>query len=631
MGLGTTAGNAAAGNDSRITGALQASALVSTLAAQSIAVRNALSLGTAATQNIGTTTGTVADGSVDPIARSAAAAAAAAQVTANGAVPTFGGPVDNTVLFGRKLMDRAKDTINVLDVQAAAGLSDDAAIRSALSMAALRPNGARVYLPPKQNGACYSISASLQPAALGTSYYPVAIEGDGAGSCVQPTMAMTSMLVLPGRFAKVQGINFSNANGYATNAVELSCAIAATNPNNFVSIDGNFFYSFVNGVKNDNCDGWRVKGNWFQNQTGWDVWSADNGTASQISRNYSVGSAGNVLYQRINYAAEGYYIDHNLFLPTGGKGIVIQAGLSFFIESNQIDQTNDTPITLDGTGAYPIADVGISDNWTGFKSGATASSYNLQILGNVVEARLDTNTFNGASKCGVLIKSGGPNNTNTVQNVRGSGNRFVFGTGSAAGTGDVCYDTSIASAGPIVWDGNWFLSGGTKPSVYEPSTNPPLAIYKNNRMSVPPVKGGVSLWRDNYGDDMNIVTGKYAAWGAYTPTLSCGSGTLGGTAVATGKFDRNRNTVSVTIQVRIPDSTAAGTCTGNLFVGLPAQSAATAPAVMILNGFDAGHNAGLIGVSTGSFSNFPVYLINGGLATYSGANLLLNGTYEAVP
>jgi len=59
--LGTTSGSAAAGNDSRITGALQASNNLSDVTSVS-GSRNHLGLGGAAVLNVGTTTGTVAAG-----------------------------------------------------------------------------------------------------------------------------------------------------------------------------------------------------------------------------------------------------------------------------------------------------------------------------------------------------------------------------------------------------------------------------------------------------------------------------------------------------------------------------------------------------------------------------------------
>lgn len=61
----------------------------------------ASSAGTAATKNVGTTLGTVADGSVDPIAR--------------GAVQAAGGDASGTVALGRLLSARAQDLINVKD------------------------------------------------------------------------------------------------------------------------------------------------------------------------------------------------------------------------------------------------------------------------------------------------------------------------------------------------------------------------------------------------------------------------------------------------------------------------------------------------------------------------------------
>jgi hypothetical protein len=517
----------------------------------------------------------------------------------------------------RPLRESRLDTINVLDGQnpADAGVRDDVAIQAALNAAAAR-GGASVYLPPR--AICYTLSAPLTVTQTAASYLPTLFYGGGAGTCVKAGVAMTTMLTLNGRFASVEGISFSNQGALATNAVTLTCATNIGNTNNFTTIRRNYFVGFTNAVRNVNCDGWRVEYNWFQNQTGFDIASNDNGVNSRIERNYSLGSAGNVLLDKNAYAVEGVYVDGNHFLPTSGKSIVFRACLSCYIRGNQIDQTNDTGITLDGS-VNAIADIGISDNWIGPKVGATANDNGILISGNVVEVRLSANTTNGWRQCGVSMIGG----TNSVQSIDIAFHR-ARNNGTGEGTGDICANPGSSAVGPYTVHNSWLLSGGTgqrSAIEYEGA----LGTWRDNRLAAPPTKSSKSLWQDNFGDDRDFTTGKFVPWKTFSFTPSCLVGTIGASATGAMRYYRDHNTVTWTAQVSTPD---IGSCSNSLIINFPFPIGSDA---FVFIGRNKTVNIALHGIGTVGNSAAATYNMSGGFPAANGSALTFSGTYEAIP
>lgn len=522
----------------------------------------------------------------------------------------------------REAAESRLDTINALDGQAPAdaGVRDDVAIQAAVNTAAAR-GGGRVYLPARPN--CYVLSAPITVTPTAATYLTTVLYGGGAGTCIKPGVPMESMVVANGRFFRMEGIQLANESNRATNGVKLTCVTGQGNVNNYSVIEKNFFFSFVNAVKNTNCDAWRVENNWFQNQTGWDVWSADNGVNSRVTRNFSIGSAGNVLFDKIEYAVEGVYVDDNSFLPTQGKGIVIRACLSCYFRGNNVDQANGTGLTLDGTGANkPIADIGISDNWFGTKASPTDHDYGIEMAGNVVDVRITNTTVTGWRKCGLSMAGG----VNSIQNVSIFGLRGA-NNGTGEGTGDICANPGQSGVGPFTVRDSWLLSTAGRSVVEYEGV---MGVWENNRLAVTPTKSSKSIWRGNFGEDRDIVSGKFTPWPTYTPTLSCASGALGTGVIATGGYDRQANRVAVWMRVRIPNATALGTCTGAIFASLPAP--VNSPAVAVLAGRENGATGKMVqGYSLDLGASAVVYAYDQSSVALSGADILLNGTYEAAP
>lgn len=522
----------------------------------------------------------------------------------------------------REAAETRLDTINALDGQAPAdaGVRDDVAIQAAVNAAAAR-GGGRVYLPARPN--CYVLSAPITVTPTAATYLTTVLYGGGAGTCIKPGVPMESMVVANGRFFRMEGLQLANESNRATNGVKLTCAAGIGNVNNYSVVAKNFFFGFVNGVKNLNCDAWRVEDNWFQNQTGWDVWSADNGVNTRVSRNYSIGSAGNVLYDKIEYAVEGVYVDDNSFLPTEGKGIVIRACLSCYVRGNNVDQANSTGLTLDGNGTNKaIADIGVSDNWFGTKASPTDNNYGIEISGNAVDIRITNTTVNGWKQCGLFMGGG----VNSVQNVSISGLRGA-NNGLGEGTGDICASPGQSGVGPFTVRDSWLLSTAGRSAVEYEGV---MGVWENNRLAVTPSKSSKSIWRGNYGDDRDIANGKFTPWPTYTPSLSCGGGALGAGVVVSGGYDRQANRVAVWMRVQIPNATALGTCAGPIFASLPAPVNSTA--VAVLSGRENGATGKMVqGYSLGSGASVVAYAYDQSSVALSGADILLNGTYEATP
>lgn len=126
------------------------------------------------------------------------------------------------------------------------------------------------------------------------------------------------------------------------------------------------------------------------------------------------------------------------------------------------------------------------------------------------------------------------------------------------------------------------------------------------------------------------MSGKFTPWPTYTPSLSCASGTLGSGVVALGGYDRQANRVSVRMRVQIPNVSAVGTCSGSIFASPSAPVNSTAVAVR--SGRENGATGKMVqGFFLGNGSGVVVSAYDQSSVVLSGADILLNGTYEAAP
>ena len=114
------------------------------------------------------------------------------------------------------------------------------------------------------------------------------------------------------------------------------------------------------------------------------------------------------------------------------------------------------------------------------------------------------------------------------------------------------------------------------------------------------------------------------AWAAYTPTLSCGSGTLT-TSSATGAFKQIGKTVFVRFVASI---TTNGTCAGSLIVTLPVAPVTSVDMMMSVRDFSNGSmGAGRINSALGT--NITITRFDGVYLPTSGSAIAGTGVYEA--
>ena len=98
----------------------------------------------------------------------------------------------------------------------------------------------------------------------------------------------------------------------------------------------------------------------------------------------------------------------------------------------------------------------------------------------------------------------------------------------------------------------------------------------------------------------------------------------------TGGYDRQANRVVVRTRVQIPNAKALGSCSGPLFVGLPA--AVSTDAIATLSGRENGTSGKMVqGYSHGGAASAVVYAYDQSSVAVPGADIVITGTYEAAP
>ncbi len=112
------------------------------------------------------------------------------------------------------------------------------------------------------------------------------------------------------------------------------------------------------------------------------------------------------------------------------------------------------------------------------------------------------------------------------------------------------------------------------------------------------------------------------AWASYTPTISCGTGTIG-SASAIGNYSVLGKTTNVRIQISVA---TIGTCGATINVSLPAAVAGMA----VFNGHD-GHSGRFVQGVTGESGSSTVYIndYSNAFPFMSGTKVAVSGTYES--
>jgi hypothetical protein len=116
-----------------------------------------------------------------------------------------------------------------------------------------------------------------------------------------------------------------------------------------------------------------------------------------------------------------------------------------------------------------------------------------------------------------------------------------------------------------------------------------------------------------------------ALWTAYTPTISCGFGTIGTLISASGRYKKIGKTIFWQAQLRVG---AKGSCTSFLNVSTPFPANTDFP----LTGRDGASGAGLAGILPARSSNAIVQRYDGifPIATTGTSTVLVSATYETL-
>jgi hypothetical protein len=209
---------------------------------------------------------------------------------------------------------------------------------------------------------------------------------------------------------------------------------------------------------------------------------------------------------------------------------------------------------------------------------------------------------------------------NIFNNIRcaaiGTGRGMIFRASSIAGmTFGGANGNYVIGVSP---GSNGVLSEGSASGTF-PAIENLIAMYDvTNGAPLPTVQSGSQLtWQASTGQtDKNTVI-------TYTPTLTCGSGTLT-SATAIGEYTVNYKTVTVQYLIVI---TTNGTCAGNLQAALPIANNSTFPATGAGAEF-ANTGKGVNGIAPASASAITVRFADG---TYPGANgnvISLHAVYQ---
>ena len=183
-----------------------------------------------------------------------------------------------------------------------------------------------------------------------------------------------------------------------------------------------------------------------------------------------------------------------------------------------------------------------------------------------------------------------------------------------------------------------------------PSSDNYIQINKESANIIPTVESGATLLCDNnQGNQCGTALGTYAiatltltnalgtasggtgdtgsAWSTYTPTVSCGGGTITTLGAVAGQYKTLGKTVFVEIQIPI---TTVGTCTGQLSVSLPAFPVSATGKYHLHGREDGSSGAALVGLidSAVHTNNVLIWKYDGTTCAASGAQCNVGGTYQ---
>jgi hypothetical protein len=236
-----------------------------------------------------------------------------------------------------------------------------------------------------------------------------------------------------------------------------------------------------------------------------------------------------------------------------------------------------------------VQDINVTGNtiYNPCKSGIALADvvFRLNVVGNYIYTPNQCNGGTADYQSGILLYGGG----NTKNNVA---NNYIVDT-----------------AGHMAWQ----IGEGT----YSDGTGNPDGNFLEGAAGTVGTSGQIF----SFNSTSSQVVNTFNSWIAYTPVLSCGSGSPGSQS-ATGRYKQMGKTVVVQVNARL---ITAGTCSGNIKVSLPFAAATSGE----LNGREAGTTGATLSGSIASSGNTAQILTYSNAAPIaSGDNYVLNGQYE---
>ncbi len=305
----------------------------------------------------------------------------------------------------RMIGDRFSDQLGLRDFGAGgyvpgSGGDDLPAFNAALARLTVR-GGGRLALP----AGTFKISGPILP-PVGSGLVPLQIVGQGDATIIQPSAAMTSLLVVNEGNILLADLAFVNVGSLA--AAGLTVTKSADNSR--CEFDRLTFASFSKGVWVQ--DGDVLHFNRPRFVACGTAFAIDNGMLnSSIAEMYVLGGNGIDVAVPTTLQPEGLHVIGGKILPstTGLFGVRIRAGLEISITGLVVDQLavpGATGIIVDSSGAA-IRSIKVTSCWTGINAGTVGTGSGIKLVGAASESiHIDQHTFDSHGTYGLDVDGG---------------------------------------------------------------------------------------------------------------------------------------------------------------------------------------------------------------------------------
>lgn len=457
------------------------------------------------------------------------------------------------------------------DPNAGTGGDDSVALNKAVEAASKTPgpNAGRVYLPPPPSGFYNVCADSFRPQKYANGSASLVIEGPASGGA--------TIRALP---------------GCASGAVQFAT----------MYIEGAAFGMQTKSAFKLTFENIRIDGSCISRYTVYNVYTVGLTFRNSVLRNAKAGNGAN------------YYQD---------------AGYETSMDnSNRLENINDPGVTPCYNVPADLPDYNLWTSTTDSQYGAVAVNAR---VANFYADSGGNNHFIGSHAWGYKGGVGSDNQPNLrpQYNYLIEGNNVLLGAiaDSPVVSGFRIQNTIGDSTGAIMI-GSTLIGpvdpGGSGISIGANVVNTTIA---NNNLQ--PIAGANAIVSDAAISPSNYIANNMGStngspWHTYTPTFSCGAGTVGGTSGVSGRYRVVGKTVHFLASATI---TTNGTCATSVRLTLPFAALANtqAPGYRFVTGTGNRQTMGVIGFGTNIAS---IQLYDGSYPGVDGAFFSISGTYE---